>query len=128
MGNQLSAPPRFQPEHLQELNKVVYKQSLGALLNMISQSGAAYLRPLQRSLTRTFRRRRPFAEDCAMYTRRCWPGRGQGMPEAEKAEKAPSKHRVFSLASHCRLVLQVFYKRGEAVDLEAYRHVLSDIR
>ena len=29
MGNQLSAPPRFQPEHLQELQKVVFKQSLG---------------------------------------------------------------------------------------------------
>ena len=42
MGNQLSAPPRFQPEHLQELqdrpnsqvagvnrSQVVYKQSLG---------------------------------------------------------------------------------------------------
>ena len=50
MGNQLSAPPRFQPEHLQELNKVVYKQSLGALLDRISRTEwlLAYVMQLQR--------------------------------------------------------------------------------
>lgn len=29
MGNQLAQPQRFQPEHLQELPKVVYKHTLG---------------------------------------------------------------------------------------------------
>ena len=32
MGNQLAQPQKFQPEHLQELPNVVYKQTFGALV------------------------------------------------------------------------------------------------
>ena len=71
MGNQLSAPPRFQPEHLQELNKVVYKQSLGRPNTCILASAALYvtLGCKYQSQSLWICRRRSFAEDCAVHPR-----------------------------------------------------------
>ena len=121
MGNQLSAPPRFQPEHLQELDKVVYKQSLGE-----SRHGTTSGKVTVTRLTLVHRRGRQIAENCAMHSRCCWPGGGEGKPEAN-SNPVPAAQDLCKLAVTVCCV-QVFYKRGEAVDLAAYQHVLSDIR